>query len=195
MTAKSGDAKRGRLSSIDLLPEEAHPHIREAIEALNKRERPQDEIRGELNAHLLALGCEPISRSAFNRKSLALAKVGEKIRQAREMAAVFAEKLDDMPDGDVGMLINETIKVLIYDLTQNVVSLDVELSAKMLKDISLALHRTEMAGKVSVQRRKQIEDHTHAKANAVVDAVAKERGLSAETAEAIKSKILGITAT
>jgi ribosomal protein L32E len=189
------EAKRGRLSSIDLLPEEAHPHIREAIEALNKRDRPQDDIREELNGHLLALGLGPVSRSAFNRKSLSLAKVGEKIRQAREMAAVFAEKLDDMPEGDVGMLINETIKVLIYELTQDIASLDVSVSAKMLKELSLALHRTEMAGNVSVKRRQQIEQRAQTKASEVVDAVAKSRGLSAETVEDIKSKILGVKAT
>jgi Protein of unknown function (DUF3486) len=186
------DAKRGRLSSIDLLPEEAHPHIRDAIEALTKRMAPQESIREKLNGHLLALGLDPISRSAFNRKSLALAKIGENIRAAREMAAVFAEKMDDMPEGDVGMLINETIKVLIYNMTQDIAAMDIEVSAKMLKELSLTLHRLEIAGKVSVARREQIEQRTQAKANQVVDAVAKSRGLSAETAEAIKSKILGI---
>jgi Protein of unknown function (DUF3486) len=177
------DAKRGRLSSIDLLPEEAHPHIRAAIDALAKRERTQDAIRDELNQHLLALGLDPVSRSSFNRRALALAKIGEDIRRAREMAAVFAEKMDEMPEGDIGMLINEMVKSIIYTMT--------EVSAKLLNGISLSLFRLEQAGNISVKRRREIEAGAKAKASQVVDTVAKARGLSAEVAEEIKAKVLG----
>jgi Protein of unknown function (DUF3486) len=184
------DAKRGRLSSMDLLPEDAWPHVREALDALADRKLPQEKIRETFNAHLLALGYDPVSRSAFNRKSLSLAKIGENIRQAREMAAIFAEKMDDMPDGDVGMLINEMVKVIIYNMTEDIAAKDIEVGAKLLKEVSLTLHRLEQAGNISVKRRREIELRASAKAADVVEKVAKERGLSAETAEAIKNKVL-----
>ncbi len=186
-------AKRGRLSSIDLLPEDAWPHVREALDALALRKIPQEKIRETFNAHLLALGYDPVSRSAFNRKSLSLAKVGENIRQAREMAAIFAEKMDEMPDGDVGMLINEMVKVIIYNMTEDIAARDTEVAAKLLKEVSLTLHRLEQAGNISVKRRREIEVRASAKAADVVESVAKERGISRETAEEIKAKVLGIS--
>ena len=109
--------KRGRLSKIDLLPEEAWPHVKAALAHLAAAKRTAESIREELNGHLLAIGCDPISSSSFNRKSLQLAKIGADISRAREMAAVFAEKLTDMPEGDVGMLINEMCKVILYNMT------------------------------------------------------------------------------
>lgn len=186
-------AKRGRLSSIDLLPEEAFPHVRDALDALAERKRTQNDIREELNGHLLALGCGPVSSSAFNRKAMRLAVVGEKIRSAREMAAVFAEKAASMPDGDVALLINETIKVLIYELVTDQAMEDTGASAKMFKEVSLALYRLEQARKISHGTRAQVAEQVAVQANEQVDKVAKARGLSAETVEDIKAKILGIT--
>jgi uncharacterized NAD(P)/FAD-binding protein YdhS len=184
--------KRGRLSSFDLLPEDAHPHIREALDALAKRERTQEDIRNEFNLHLSALGYDPVSRSAFNRRSLSLAKIGEEIRIAREMAAIFAEKLDDMPEGDVGMLIGETLKVIIYNMSQDIAGRDLEVSAKMIKELSLSLQRLEAAGTMSVKRRRQIEERVQKDATEVIETVAKERGMSLEVEQDIKTRILGL---
>ncbi len=185
-------SKRGRLSSIDLLPEEAHPHVRAAIDALTQRKRPQDDIREELNGHLLALGFNPVSRSAFNRKALALSEVGERIRQGREMAAIFAEKMDEAPQGDVGLLINETIKTLVYDVIMDQALSDSSASMKMLKEASITLFRLEQARKISVKVHGEITDRVIEQTSEVVEAAVKERGLSRETAEDIKAKILGI---
>jgi hypothetical protein len=184
--------KRGRLSSLDLLPDEAFPHVRAAIDALAERRRTQDDIREELNTHLLALGLDPVSRSAFNRKALQLAVVGEKIRLGRELAAAFAEKQAKMPEGDVALLINETVKTLIFDLVMNENFRDSDTSAKMMKEVSLALYRLEQARKISHGTRFAISATVAAQATEQVDIVAKAKGLSAETAEEIKAKILGI---
>jgi hypothetical protein len=147
--------KRGRLSSIDLLPDEARPHVIAAMAALKERQRSQDEIRDELNTHLLALGCAPISKSAFNRKALWLAGYGEQLTQAREVAAILAEKLNEAPAGDVGLLLNETIKTMVYDVIMEG-SLDEESSSiGMLKEAALTLFRLEQARKISVVTRKK----------------------------------------
>lgn len=183
---------RGRLSSIDLLPDEARPHVMAAMAELKERRRTQDDIREELNTHLLAMGLAPVSRSAFNRTALWLAGYGERLTQAREVAAVLAEKLDEAPAGDVGLLLNETIKTMVYDIIMDQTLGDEAASVKMLKEAALTLHRLEAARKLSVHTRKQIVDDFAAKAEAAVDTVVKARGLSAETAEEIKAKILGI---
>lgn len=110
---------RGRLSSIDLLPEEAQPCVSAALAALSERKRTQEDIRRELNECLARLGLAPISRSAFNRKALQIAAVGRQLQQAREVAAVMAEKLSDLPEGDIGLLLIEALKTLIYDVIMN----------------------------------------------------------------------------
>lgn len=193
MPAQKGEpvAKRGRKSTIDLLPEEAWPHVKAALQALADNKREAESIREELNLHLSGIeGCQPISRSAFNRKSLQLAKVGADIARAREMAVAFAERLDDMPDGDVGMLINEMIKVIIYNMTADVAAMDMDVAAKMMKEISLSLLRVEQAGSISTKRRTAIETRTKEQATEAVKTVAKDKGLSEDVVDTILTKIL-----
>ena len=134
----------------------------------------------------------PVSRSAFNRKSMWLAAYGRQMTQAREVAAVLAEKLGEAPEGDVGLLLNETIKTMVFDLMTEASLDDEAASIKMLREAALTLQRLESARRHSVQTRKQIVDEFSAKAATAVDTVAKVKGLTAETAEEIKSKILGI---
>ena len=187
-------SRRGRLSSIDLLPDEAQPYVLAAMSALKDRKREQESIREELNTHLLSLGCGPVSKSAFNRKALWLAGFGQQLIQAREVAAVLAEKLDKAPEGDVGLLLNETIKMIVYDIVMKGSLDDESASLDMAKDAALALYRLEHARKVSIVTRKKIMDDFGEKAVTAVDAVAKVKGLTAETVEAIKAKILGVAA-
>jgi Protein of unknown function (DUF3486) len=192
MADKNADRKRGRLSSIDLLPEEAWPHVKLALAALAENKREAESIREELNLHLSGIdGCQPISRSAFNRKSLQLAKIGMDISRAREMAAVFAEKVNDMPEGDVGMLINEMCKVIIYNMTAEASAMDMEASAKMMKEVSLAVYRLEQAGAISVKRRSLIVDRAKAEAGEAVKTVAKAKGLTGDVVNSILDQILG----
>lgn len=187
-------SRRGRLSSIDLLPDEAQPYILAAMDALKERKREQENIREELNNHLLSLGCKPISKSAFNRKALWLAGYGANLIQAREVAAVLAEKLDKAPEGDVGLLLNETIKMIVYDIVMQGSIDDESASIDMAKNAALTLFRLEQARKVSIVTRKKIMDDFQTKAVEAVAAVAKVKGITEETAEAIKAKILGVTA-
>jgi hypothetical protein len=184
--------RRGRLSSIDLLPDEARPHVIAALAALKERKRTQDDIRDELNNHLLAMGIDPVSKSAFNRTALHYAMYGRRMMELREMSAHFAQKMDEIPDADVGMLLNEQLKSMAYDLLGELTLSDDAVSMKMLKEASLLVHRLEAAKKLTAQSHKQIVDNYAAKASKVVESVAKTRGLSADTAEEIKAKILGI---
>ena len=115
-TEKPQRRGRGRLSSIDLLPEEAEPAVMRAMDALKERKKPQAQILRVLNMELEALGIKPISKSAFNRKALWLATYGRQLEQAREIASVWAERLNETPEGDVGMLLGETLKTLIFDV-------------------------------------------------------------------------------
>ncbi|MCB1520647.1 MAG: DUF3486 family protein [Hyphomicrobiaceae bacterium] len=185
---------RGRLSSIDILPEDAEPAVQRAFAALKDRKHPQAQILRVLNMELEALGAKPISKSAFNRKALWLASYGRQLEQAREIASVWAERLDETPDGDVGLLLGETLKTLIFDvLTETTLSAQSP-SMVMLGVASEALRNLEKARELSVTTRVKIERDFIKDAKKAVDRVAKEKGLSKDTISAIKSQILGVRA-
>src|SRR3546814_3044775 len=70
MAAGADQEGRGRLSSIDLLPEEAEPDIVWASEQLRLREKPAKMILAEFNARLADRGIASISKSAWGRYSV-----------------------------------------------------------------------------------------------------------------------------
>jgi response regulator RpfG family c-di-GMP phosphodiesterase len=181
-------SKRGRLSSIDLLPEQAEPHVLAALKALRERKKPQQQILAELNAALADYGIKPISRSAFNRKALWLAAYGRQLEHAREIAAVVAEKLDEAPAGDVGLL----LKTIIFDVLSEASLSDESASMKMLAQASIALRNLEQARRMSVQTRHKIMTDFVRRAGEAVEKVAEQRGLTAETVDVIKAQILGV---
>lgn len=184
--------KRGRLHSIDLLPDEAWPHVQDAIAALKARKKPAETIREEFNTHLLAMGLDPISKSAFNRYSLMIAAMGGAMLRAREAANLFVDKVAKVEDDNVGLLLTEMGKSIIFDMMSRAAVNDGEFTPKELAAIALTLQRFEKAAAVNIAAaRLRVEDY-RASAAAAVDTAAKAAGLSAETAEAIKSKILGI---
>lgn len=184
--------RRGRLSSIDLLPEAAEPHVARAIQELKERKKPQAQILDELNANLADHGIKPVSKSAFNRKALWLASYGEQLARAREIAAVLAEQLDNAPEGDVGLLLGETIKTLVFDVVSEASLSDRSASMKMLATAAEALRDLERARELSVKTRAQIMRDFSRKAEDAVERVARERGLSADTVADIKRQILGV---
>lgn len=187
--ARSG---RGRLSSIDLLPDEAVPHVRAALDALAERRRTQDDIREELNNHLMALDIAPVSKSAFNRKALQVAVNAEKLMQGREIAAIMGEKLAEAGDGDVGLLLNETIKSLVYDVVMDAALSDESQSIKMLKEASITLMRLEQARSLNFTAAVKKKDNFVEIAGEAIEKAATESGLDAATVSQLRRDFLGI---
>lgn len=184
-------ARRGRLSSIDLLPEEAAPDIAWAFEEIKARRMPQLQILAELNKRLADRGLGKLSKSAFNRKVLWLVGHGEAILRAREIAAVLAEKLDEVPEGDVGLLLNELVKSIVFDILTNAQLTD-NVSMNMAVNAAVALDKLENARRLSVGTRDKIAKTFAEKAAAAVEKAGQAKGLTPDTVEALKAKILGI---
>lgn len=186
------DGKRGRLSSIDLLPDEAVPYVRDAMDALGERRRTQDDIRDELNNHLLSIGAPPVSRSAFHRNALHIAVTGTRLLQVREIASIMAEKLNKQSDGDVGLLLNETIKCLVYDVIMEQQLSDDSASMKMLKEAAATLKNLEQARTLNIHGEVRKKDNFADVAEGAVVAAAKEAGLDASTIRKLREDFLGI---
>lgn len=199
--ARHGRAKRGRLSAIDTLPDWADEAKLWAFEQLKERKLSQLEILDGFNARLKAASlshdaaAEPpvISRSAFNRTALRIAILSRRLEETREIARVIAPKLEQSGDDNLTLMVAETLKTLISEMLGNAGDLSPDGdTAEMLMMTSRALKHAVESQNLSHAGRRKIEDELHAKAKAAINKVAKVKGISQETADAIVSQILGI---
>jgi mRNA-degrading endonuclease toxin of MazEF toxin-antitoxin module len=186
---------RGRLSAIDLLPREADPHVAWAIAELEAAKRTQKDILAEFNERLAALDPPhgPISPSAFNRTSLAIAQHTAELAQTREIASAVAATLDGAAGDDVTVLLIETIKSLTLKMLRNAGELTADkATADMLAASARALKNAQESRSISAADRERSEKSFKAKAVEAVDKVARIKGLTEETVDAIKDRILGV---
>lgn len=199
--AMHAKARRGRLSEIDQLPDWADEAKVWAFEQLKLRQRTQMDILEEFNARLRAASLAhdasaevpEISRSAFNRTAMRVALLGRRLEETREIAAMLAPKLDQAGDNSLTLMVAETIKTLTLEMLGNAGELPPDGdTAEMLMMTSRALKHAEEAKRISADGRRKIESELKDKATKAVDAVAKANGLTAETVDAIKARILGI---
>lgn len=189
---------RGRLSNIELLPEETAPIVAWAADELQKRERTQTEIYSEWVEKLEALQAEyrgeldfriP-SFSAFNRYSIRLAALTQRLNQTRDIAGVLADKFDADASDDLTLIASEAIKTLVFEIVTSAGEAGVDPKGAMA--LASALHKATQAQSVSTARRQKVQQEFAAEAAKAIDKATKLKGLTEETAEAIKAQILGI---
>ena len=194
-------AGRGRLSSIDQLPDWADEARVWAFEQLREKKLTQVEILDGFNERLRAAAWQEgisdppqISSSAFNRTALRIARLGRRLAETREIAAVLAPRLDEVGDDQLTLLISNTIKTLVNEMLENAGELAADgATAEMLMFTSRALKHAEEAMRISTDTRSKIDKELRDKTEKAIETVAKERGMTADTVEAIKSKVLGIS--
>ncbi|QGM46724.1 DUF3486 family protein [Methylocystis heyeri] len=180
---------RGRLSSIDLLPEEARDDIVWAMAQLNERSRTQEEIRCELNEMLEAKGLPGISKSAFNRKAVRVASAARRLAESRALFEGLAPQFTPERVDQTNLVIGELIKVLITEMLD---SDGKDFSPKGAMELSRAYLATIQGQKLSTERRSKAVEAFKEEAGKAVDKVAAKTGLSAETRERLKAELLGI---
>ena len=174
---------RGRLSSLDLLPEEAADDIVWACQQLAERRRTQADILFELNDRLGGKGLPPISRSAFSRKSIRISAMQRRLAEAREMFAGLSGQLQAKDVDDNTIALGEFIKTLILELVDDQAG---DKTPKQAMELARAYHATIAGQKISADRRKMLETAARDKAIAAVDAVAGAAGASTDRAEIIR---------
>jgi phytoene dehydrogenase-like protein len=190
---------RGRLSGIELLPEECAPIVAWAAEELQKRERTQTEIYDEFYGKMDALHQEyrgeldstiP-SFSAFNRYSIRLATLTQRLNQTREIASTLASKFDAAASDDLTLIASEAIKTLVFELVT--AGGEAGFDPKGAKSLADALFAATRAQGVSTARRQKVESEFEAKAKEAVKTVQKAKGLSEDAADEILDRILGVS--
>lgn len=151
---------RGRLSSIDLLPEEAADDIVWATQQLATRERTQADILTELNERLEAKELDGISKSAFNRYSITKAAAQRRMMEARAMFDGVASQFDAQNVDQNNVLLGEYLKTLIIELVGDGTG---RKSPKDAMELARAFQATVAAQKLSTDRRQKVEAEAKAK--------------------------------
>jgi len=175
--------KPNRKSSIDLLD----ARIQDAVNAAIKEGRAS--IDGIVDL-IKGMGGDA-SRSAVGRYVQSQNEKLEHFRQAQETAKVWVDKIGKEPEGDVGRLLIEMLRVISYRTMSDMDSADPQdlmFLGKAIKDIS-------SADKVMIDREAAVRKLVAAqvvKAAEEVTTTVRQAGMSAETIEMIRSKILGI---
>ena len=161
---------RGRLSSMDMVPEEGQEDILWAVGQLNMRERSAEDIRVELNDRLAAKDIDGISKSAFNRKSVKLAAMSNRLNEARHifqgLAPQFtAEKVDEHT-----VVLGEFIKLLIFELVQD----GDGIGPKGAMELARAHLAVIQGQKLSAERRHKLEAEAKARVMKAAEAAVGE---------------------
>lgn len=177
----------GRRSTVSRFPEPIVTQVNQLIR--------DGHTIDEIVATLQRMGAD-VSRSAMGRYVKSARESMEKYRQAQEVAKVWVDKLETEPSGDVARLLPEMLRAVAFqtlstmgEATDPVGSQDLMFLAKALKDVSSA-SRINVDTELLLRKvRDQAKD-----AAAEVTKTIKQAGLSDETVQQIKARILGIGA-
>lgn len=186
MTEQRG---RGRLSSLDLLPEEAQDDLIWACQQLAERQRTQADILFEFNDRLEVKGIDAVSKSAFNRKAIRIAAATRRQRETREIFSALSGDIEPGRIDEHSIVLGEFLKTLIFELLQPGSG---EHTADSAMKLSRGFKEIMVGQKISADRRADEEKRATQKAVAAIEAVGKAKGLTSETVEAIKRDVLGI---
>lgn len=180
---------RGRLSSLDLLPDEAEPEIVWALEQLRLRAIPQNAILDEFNGRLADRGIGKVSKSAFSRWSVRKAMQFRRIDEVRAITSDVVAGLGTDGADQVTVAVAEMLKVAIYE------SLEGQQDAKGLQALARALNAAVAAQRTSATHRKVLEESVNAVIEQAADKAsdaATEAGMSEERAAELRRRVLGV---
>jgi len=186
-------------SKIDRLPEAA----KEALHALipdrgvtqsEKAERVS-EVAKE-SGHAVELNRYDVG--AYERR---MKRLGERMRQSREVAQVWADKLDINNQGQIGRLSNELLRTITFDITMRLGEMDLSEDDSAMREavgamgkLALIQQRLERASTMNADLQAKIEKRAreaalHEAADRMEDA-AQSRGLSKEDAAFWREQVL-----
>ena len=188
---------RGRLSSFDLLPTEADHIVAWAASELADREKTQTDIYAEfvgkcealMKEHRGELEFKIPAFSSFNRFSIRQARLSRRLDDTRAIVATLAEKHDAKASDDLTIIAGEMIKSVVLHMLGDGAD---GVAPKELKALADGLRAAQVAQNMSADRKVKIEADVKARMAEAVETVAKAKGLTGDTTEAIKKQILGV---
>ncbi|MGV8936983.1 MAG: phage protein Gp27 family protein [Allorhizobium sp.] len=186
---------RGRLSSIQLLPQECVPVVIWAAEELQKNARTQVDIYKDFEEKLIGVMAatdipfEIPSLRSFNRYSLDLALSAQDISEVRAMATAVLGSIDPEQDDDVTKFVTASIKAAAAGIVR---SQRGKLRPKDLLDLSRTLKEAALAQTTSAVHRQRIEAEMRQKTEKVLERLKPEPGLSKESIARLRRDLFGV---
>jgi hypothetical protein len=181
---------RGRLSSIDTLPEDAEPDVVWALEQLRERTMPQTAIFAEFNGRLADRGIGPISKSAWSRYAVRKAIQFRRLDEVQRMSGELVSSLgSDGPD-QVTVAVAEMLKSAMFRLLEGE-----EMDSKGVMELARALSSAVSAQRGSEEYRRRLEQRVNAQVEKAADKaeeLAREAGLSADRIAQLRREFLGV---
>ncbi|MFZ5749084.1 MAG: phage protein Gp27 family protein [Pseudomonadota bacterium] len=192
MTVTDAAEGRGRLSSIDMLPEDAEPDILWANEQLRAREKPANAILAEFNARLADRGIGAISKSAWGRYSVRKAVQFRKHDEARRMSAELVAQLGSEGADEVTVMVAEMAKVAALEILETG-----KLDSKSFMELGKGLQSVVGAQKASAEHRRKLREDMLAKVDKAIDKAGAESGGAdaAAVLKRIREDVYGIFAS
>lgn len=174
---------RRHRSSIDKLPRE----LRDELERL--LQTPSLTIL-QITDHMKLLGAD-LSKSAVHRYSQHFERITEDIRLTREMARAVGRELEDLDGGDSTQLLVESLQALLLRARMQL-SESEEVEPAAVGFLAKAVKDLQTAQKSSVDMQLKLRQQVAKEAAKAAEETAVAQGLSSETVELIKARILGI---
>ena len=183
-------------SSIDRLPADIKSKLQELLQ---DPRCTQLKATDEINAILEAEGHpERVTKSSVNRYAQRMEEVGAKLRQSREVAQMYIAHVGAAPQGQTGLLINEMLRSMAFELSLKLQDTDLENPENMsatidqVKALALAVQRLEQSATINVKRESEIRKQALQDAADNVEKAADTMQLKPETLSYIKQVIYGL---
>lgn len=183
----------GRKSTVDQLSPELRGKL---IELLKDPSVTQSEITFLINHEA---GETVVSKSAVNRYAKRMESMIEKTRQAREVADIYLQEVGSDTRNKLGKIVNERVRMLAFDLTDELMALreseegiDPKQISDVIQKVSRAIKDLEHAEKLNAEREARIKKDALTAAAETVEKNMKEHGLSDAFRLKMKKDILGV---
>ncbi|HAS63210.1 MAG TPA: hypothetical protein DCS35_11955 [Vibrio sp.] len=184
---------KSRLSKIDQLPDELKTQLNIL---LRERNMSQEQIRALINEEIDKQGVsddpEYIKRNAMSRYALSFRKGMERYDQAQQMTKQWVQQFGEMPQTDIARTLIEIGKSQVFEFQMQALEENETLDPKTMGQLALAIKRLQEAQTGSVKLEKEIRKQALEEAATEAETKAKQQGMSADGAKAIRESILGL---
>ncbi|HDZ3731978.1 TPA: DUF3486 family protein [Vibrio harveyi] len=184
--------KKLQRSKIDLLPSDIREQLNLWIRSGSMTQQDAlAALRELIDEAGLPEDAKP-SYTALNRYTRRMDEMGARVREAREVAEVWAHKLGDAPVSEVGKLLQEFVRTMAFETSAHMMESDDPIPPKALGQLALVVQRVEQAAMTSHKVEKEIRKAFAEEAADKAEKIVKQAGITAQTAQDIKKQILGI---
>lgn len=130
------------------------------------------------------------SRSALGRYKQRFDDLAKDLRETREIADIWAAKLGDAPDSDVGKVVLEILRTLSYRVGADLLDAG-DVDAKSIGQLAKAMQYIEDAGRLSLAREQAVSKAALDEAAKRMEALGENKTLDPATLKLVREQLYG----